>query len=476
MPQPFVTASLATVRLALLALVAFLKQLLGELKTASERESVKRVAYCTFGCRLNQCDTAAIRTLVERERGYETVDPRQPADIYVVNTCSVTARADASARKTIRRLHGQRPEARIVVVGCYAQRAPQELAALPGVSLVVGAAERAQIGAELQRLAPHRQRVRVSPISEAISFLELPIETMAQRSRAFVKIQEGCNRSCSFCIIPQTRGGSRSRRPEGILHEVQRLVGQGYPEIVLTGVHLGDYGLDLDDREPLLVSLLADILAIPGEFRVRLSSIEPTSVSDALIDLIAAEPRFARHFHMPVQSTADAVLKRMQRAYTAGEFAGLVQRIKARIPNCGIGTDVICGFPGETEAHFHETLECLSTLPITYIHAFPYSLRPGSKAEPYGDGIAPREKKRRVHALQRLSRSKNQVFRKAQIGKVVKVLFESATSKAQGVSTGWSDNYVRVRLSAGEAMGLRQVRIQRLTQEGWLGELLVAGT
>lgn len=434
-----------------------------------------RIAYRTFGCRLNQYDTEAIRALIARERGFETVGQGEQADIYVINTCTVTARADANARKAIRRLHGEHPNAQIVVAGCYAQRAPEELAALPGVSLVVGAAERTSIGGALENMVSGGKRIRVSPIAEAKSFLEIPIGEMRERSRAVVKIQEGCNRHCTFCIIPKTRGRSRSRRSEGILQEVRRLVARaGYQEVVLTGVHLGDYGLDLGHPRRL-TDLIHDILAIPGFFRLRLSSIEPTAVSDELIELIASEERFARHLHIPVQSAADSVLDRMRRGYTADDFVGLVERIAQRIPNCGIGTDVICGFPGETEAEFHQTFERLSGLPITYIHPFPYSLRPGSEAESYADDVTPNEKKRRTRALKQLSYYKNQSFRQAQLGKILRVLFESPKEKAEGTKTGWTDNYLRVRLHGEFACtGIRSVRIKNLTSEGLVGELVDA--
>ena len=437
-----------------------------------------RIAYCTFGCRLNQYDTEIIRTLVAREGKYKNVGQGDPADIYVVNTCTVTAHADASARKTIRRLRSNYPEAQIVVAGCYAQRAPEELAALPGVSLVVGAAERARIGKALQGLIAGGERIRVSPIAEVRSFLDVPIGDMTQRSRAVVKIQEGCNRHCTFCIIPKTRGRSRSRAPEGVLREVRRLVAQGYQEIVLTGVHLGDYGLDLGDSRRLLTPLLRALLDIPGTlFRIRLSSIEPTSVTDELIELIASDPRFARHFHIPAQSVADAVLERMRRGYTADEFSDLIHRIVKHIPDCGVGTDIICGFPGESELDFRETFERLSALPITYIHPFPYSLRPGSEAEPYGDNIPPSEKKRRMRALKRLSSDKNRAFRTVQRGKVVAVLFESFKGNVKGAPTGWSDNYVRVRLSdEAVAEGITQVRIRELTEDGLIGEFVGIAT
>ena len=259
----------------------------------------KRIAYSTFGCRLNQYDTEAIRTLVDEGRGFETVGSREVADVYVVNTCSVTARADASARKAIRRINAEHPAARIVVTGCYAQRAPGELAALPGVALVVGAADRSRFAELVGHLEDGPPVVAVSPISTARSFLDVPITEMTEHSRAFVKVQEGCNESCTFCIVPQTRGVSRSRTPASVLDQVRKLVDAGYVEVVLTGVHIGDYGLDLPERRRMLPNLIERILEIEGVERFRLSSIEPASLGDEVIELMAESPKFARHFHLP---------------------------------------------------------------------------------------------------------------------------------------------------------------------------------
>ena len=410
----------------------------------------ERVAFRTFGCRLNQYDTESIRTLLETSGRYETA--RDGADVYVVNTCSVTARADASARKALRRIHAEHPEARIVVTGCYAQRAPEELAGLPGVSLVLGAADRGRVVDELARTrAGEAARVAVAPIAEARKFLEVPITEMRERRRAFVKVQEGCNESCAFCIVPQTRGVSRSREPEAVLEQVRRLVDAGYPEIVVTGVHAGDYGLDLGagafgperpaprDRRPI-VDLIERILAVPGLERFRLSSIEPASVSDDLVLLMAGEEKFARHFHIPMQSGNDGVLARMRRRYTAAGFRRLVARIAERVPDCGIGTDVICGFPGESDAAFQDTFDALTELPITYLHPFTYSARPGSESAAWKDDVPSEVKKRRVGALKRLSRDKSRAFRERHVGRVAGVLPEGPDG------TGWTDNYIRVAI------------------------------
>ena len=434
----------------------------------------ERVAFRTFGCRLNQYDTESIRTLLEASGRYEAAGAKAAVDVYVVNTCSVTARADASARKAVRRIHAEHPAAKIVVTGCYAQRAPEELAGLPGVSLVLGAADRGRVADELDRVRPGEARVAVAPISEARKFLEVPITSMLDRRRAFVKVQEGCNESCSFCIVPQTRGASRSRDPEAVLEQVRRLVDGGYPEVVLTGVHAGDYGLDLgggglSGRRPL-VDLIGRILAVPGLERFRLSSIEPASVSDELVSLMAGEEKFARHFHVPMQSANDAVLARMRRRYTADGFRRLVERIAARVPDCGIGTDVICGFPGETDGAFQDTFDALSELPITYVHPFTYSPRPGSESAEWKDDVPADAKKRRVGALKRLSRDKNRAFRERHVGRVAGVLPEGPDRP------GWTDNYIRVEVdAAGPALpeppagGVIPVTLEALTPDGMRG-------
>ena len=410
----------------------------------------KRIAYCTFGCRLNQYDTEAIRTLVHDECDFETVGPREAADVYVVNTCSVTARADASARKAIRRIAADHPASKIVVTGCYAQRAPGELAALPGVALVVGAADRSRIADLVNHLEDGPPVVAVSPVSTAKSFLDVPITEMKEHSRAFVKVQEGCNESCTFCIVPQTRGVSRSRTPASVLDQMRQLADAGYIEVVLTGVHIGDYGLDLPERRRMLPDLIESILEIDGIERFRLSSIEPASLSDEVITLMAESPKFARHFHLPFQSGSDAVLARMKRRYRSGEFVDLVTRIIERVPDCGIGTDIICGFPGETDEDFLRTFEHVERLPITYVHAFTYSPRPGSEAERYKGQVPAEIRKRRTRALKRLSAEKHRRFAERHIGQVVDVLLEPARRGGIARIGGWTDNYLRVDLGEGE--------------------------
>ena len=436
----------------------------------------RRIAYRTFGCRLNQYDTEAIRTLVGKGGGREeAAGPHEAADVYVVNTCSVTARADATARKAIRRINADHPEAKIVVAGCYAQRAPEELAALPGVALVVGAADRARVAELIDRIGDGPPVVAVSPISTAKSFLDVPITEMTEHSRAFVKVQEGCNESCTFCIVPRTRGASRSRTPASVLDQVRRLADAGYVEVVLTGVHLGDYGLDLPERRRMLPDLIERILEIEGVERFRLSSIEPASLGDGIIDLMAGSPKFARHLHIPFQSGSDAVLARMKRRYRAGEFADLVTGIGERVPGCGIGTDVICGFPGETDEDFLRTFEHVERLPITYVHAFTYSARPGSEAERFTGEVPGEIRKRRTRALKRLSAEKHLRFAERHVGQTVEVLVEPARRAGAARVGGWTDNYLRVDLGEGEADArIQPVEITELDGDSLKGILVPA--
>ena len=437
--------------------------------------NMKTVAFCTFGCRLNQYDTETIRTLLEQDGGWRSVGSNDEADVYVVNTCSVTARADATSRKAIRRLHARHPQARIVVTGCYAQRAPSELAELPGVSLVVGAANRHQVVAKMHRLTPGEVEVAVSPVSEAKVFLDVPITEMMEHSRAYVKVQEGCNEACSFCIVPQTRGRSRSRRASSVLAQARGLIEGGYQELVVTGVHVGDYGLDLSPSRRALPDLLRELLALPGLARLRLSSIEPASIDDEIIELMASNAKFARHFHIPFQSGSDDVLSRMRRRYRAAEFAQLIDKIHRAMPECGIGCDVICGFPGETERDFQATFELLNELPVTYLHPFSFSPRPGSEAAGFADDVTPDQKKRRVAALKRLMLEKSRLFRERHLGRAMPVLLESTRRGGEARLEGWTDNYLKVDLGPGHAEStLADVRITGLSESGLTGELLDA--
>jgi threonylcarbamoyladenosine tRNA methylthiotransferase MtaB len=410
---------------------------------------VKRVAFHTLGCKLNQADTESMRALLERTGAWTAVGEDDEADLVVVNTCTVTRQADSRSRQAIRRLHLAHPRAAIAATGCYVQRAPREVAALPGIRLLLGAADRERIAEFAAEALAGAVRLAVTPIEEARTFVDVATPAPRAQTRAFVDVQEGCDEACTFCIVPKTRGASRSRPFASVVRQAESLAREGVREIVLTGVHLGDYGVDLGGRR-LLVELLGALVDVPGLARVRLSSIEPASVTPELLDLLEHDRRLARHVHFPMQSGSDAILTAMRRRYSAGAFADLVREIAARIPCCGIGTDVIAGFPGEGDAEFQETFDLLAELPITYLHAFSYSVRPGSGAEPWGDPVPGDAKRRRTAALRTLSDAKHRRFREALVGETVTVLLEDVRKDGVPWLAGRTDHYVKVEMGQGQ--------------------------
>src|SRR5215469_8803198 len=339
-----------------------------------------------FGCRATQADGAAIERQL-REQGASPAAQASSADVVVLNTCTVTAAADAQARHAIRRIHAANPSTRIVVTGCYAQRAPEEIAALPGVSFVVGNSHKPQIPQLLHSIAPAHKL----PAAEAAPILTGDIFALSDvlvapilggegnHTRPTLKIQDGCNSRCSFCVIPFVRGRSRSLSSATVLSELQRLANSGFKEIVLSGINLGTYGRDLSPRVDFL-ELLGRILGETAVERLRISSIEPLDVSEDLIGLFASTERIAPHFHMPLQSGSDRLLAAMHRWYRAEHYARRVELIRERLPNAALVADVICGFPGETEAEHQVTMRFIEERSFTYLHVFSYSSRPGTKA------------------------------------------------------------------------------------------------
>ncbi len=331
-----------------------------------------------FGCRASQSEGASIQQELLEANAAEAASPYE-AEVVIINSCTVTAEADRDVRQTIRRIASRNPRVRIIVTGCYAQRAPQELAALPQVRYVVGNSHKPRVAELALEADLGRSEIFCSDI-----FLERELKPAshlgsAGRTRAIVKVQDGCNANCSFCIIPSVRGRSRSIAPEAALDEVRNLVARGYKEVVFSGIHLGTYGRDLRSKTTFY-DLVCSALTMPGLERLRLSSIEPLEVVPELIDLVAAHPRLARHFHIPLQSGSTRILRAMYRPYSAGYYRDLVSRIRERIPDAGIGADVMVGFPGETDDDFRETYELINVSPLTYLHVFPFSSRPGTVA------------------------------------------------------------------------------------------------
>jgi threonylcarbamoyladenosine tRNA methylthiotransferase MtaB len=395
-----------------------------------------RVSFFTLGCRLNQHDTAAMRADL-RAAGYRVVPPGEPAEWAIVNTCTVTHRADQEARQLIRRVARTVPGARIVVTGCYAQRAPEDLRGIPAVSAVLGTAERDRIAAYL---------VDGEPGEVAPGRTKRPFHAAAPlafgRTRALLKVQDGCDSFCAFCIVPFVRGRSRSLPLEDAVAQARRLLEAGFHEIVITGADLGRYGWDLGDRA-LLPRLVERILSLPGRHRVRLSSIEPNKVDPVLVEWLSREPRLCRHLHLPLQSGSARMLAAMRRTYAPSEYLSLCERAAANGP-MGIGADVIVGFPGETEDDFDRTVRLLQSAPVTYLHVFRYSARPGTAAARLTETIEPAAARARSERLRALGEEKARSFRASLVGSTLPVLPEPRPRG--GALTALSDVYVPVRL------------------------------
>ena len=367
------------------------------------------VAFATLGCRVNLADTQELQGLLER-RGFRTVAFEDPADIVVVNSCTVTARAELSDRQTIRRARRVSPRARVVVTGCWAETSPGDVAALEGVDLVVGNADKPRLPELLERLLAGRELAVPAAPDPRRAVVAGPARRVP-RSRAFVKVQDGCQHRCAFCIVPFARGSSRSVPPALVVERARALVAAGHPEIVLTGVDLGHYGGGLAPRASL-AGLLRELERIPGLRWLRLSSLLPSYVTPELLDLLTSSPVIAPHFHVPLQSGSDRVLRLMRRPYTVTMYRRLVERLAVALPSAGIGADVIAGFPGETDDDFAATRAMLDTLPLSYLHVFPYSARAGTEAARCPDQVEARVITRRARTLRDLGAVKSLAFRR----------------------------------------------------------------
>lgn len=424
------------------------------------------VAFHTLGCKVNFYDTEAIWQLF-KQAGYEQVDFESTADVYLVNTCSVTNTGDKKSRQMIRRAIRRNPDAIVAVTGCYAQTAPAEILAIPGVDIVIGTQDRDQLIPLVRRFQQERQPINaVRNIMKTRQFEELDVPDFADRTRAFLKIQEGCNNFCTFCIIPWTRGLSRSRAPENVLEQARKLVDAGYQEIVLTGIHTGGYGDDLEDYR--LHNLLLDLDRIDGLKRIRISSIEASQVDDAMIDALQSSSKMCRHLHIPLQAGDDDVLKRMRRKYTTAEYGATIEKLHRIMPDVAITTDVIVGFPGETDEMFRRGYEFMKRMAFSEMHVFPYSKRTGTPAARMEDQIDEEVKNERVHALIDLSESMQLAYARQFVGKVLEVIPEGAQKGAHvdsGQLMGYSDNYLQLVFSGDENMIGRVCKV-KVTEAG----------
>lgn len=425
----------------------------------------------TFGCRCNQADSAAIREGLYRQSLSECRDASE-ADLIIVNTCTVTHRSDQQVRQAIRSLHRKNRSAKIIVAGCYAERDPDILAALPGVDMVFGNAAREQLPYILKTKGQKAAESVIRPPLDGLS--HCPVLSMAQtggKTRPLVKLQDGCDARCSYCIVPEVRGPGRSARPEDILAEIRSLVDKGFQEIVLTGVHLGTYGRKRKGHMRL-VDLLRRIVDIPGLGRVRLSSIEPMFFERAIVSLAAGSKVFAHHFHIPLQSGSDRILRRMRRPYKASRFRELVRYIQNEIPDAGIGTDVLVGFPGETDSDFLETRDLIRELPLAYLHVFPFSPREGTEAFSMPGRIPSETVKNRQGVMMEISREKSVSFRRRYIGRVLPAITLSREEE-QGSSIVLTGNYIHAKVSAHSLPPNRlvEVRIEEVKTDGTLASI-----
>ena len=419
-----------------------------------------RVAITTLGCKLNQFESAAMHELLGGS-GYELVPFDQEAEVYVVNTCTVTARSDAESRKLIRRARRRSPSARIVVTGCYAQVDPDSIAAMPEVDLVIGNSEKKDLAALLAEEGA--DRIRVSDISREGEIEPLRLETHAEHTRAFLQIQNGCDAYCSYCIVPYARGRSRSVPFEVALEGVRTFARKGFQEVVLTGIHLGDFGLDLSPQRTLL-ELLEVIEAEAMVPRLRLGSLEPGEVTDDLIDFLARSRTVCPHIHIPLQSGDDAVLARMNRRYSTEFFRERVNRLSEALTDVFIGMDVIAGFPGETDAEFARTVAFLEGLPVAALHVFPFSPRPGTPAAELPNRVHGPVAKERVRTLLRLSERKRKVFHRRFVGRELETLLLHPGKG--GLVEGLTRNYIPVTVSGAMALTMGREITVRLDQAG----------
>ncbi len=416
-----------------------------------------KVALTTLGCKVNQFETETMAGLFKK-RGYEVVPFEERSDVYVINTCSVTSLGDRKSRQIIRRAHRENPQAIIAVCGCYAQVAPNEIKAIEGVRVVLGTKERAHIVDYVEK-AMHEDGIQgtITDIMQARTFEDIPLYDSPERTRAFLKIEDGCQNFCSYCIIPYARGPVKSRLPEHVRREAEKLVAMGFKEIVLTGIHLGAYGRDLPEHVTL-ADACREVLS---------GSLESIELSPDLFELIRGDERFCSHLHLPLQAGSDKILHDMNRHYDTKEFARLIEHVEKEVPGVAVSTDIIVGFPGETEEDFQQSLAFVEKMNFARMHVFPYSRRTGTPAAARKDQVDEAVKKGRVHRMQALADRKSEEFHKSFIGRDMRVLFETTKD---GVTDGLTDNYIRVYTDDEVKCGdIYKVHIDKLWRDGVFG-------
>lgn len=433
-----------------------------------------KIAFYTLGCKVNQADTASMENMFLRS-GHQLVSFDGEADVYIINTCVVTNTGQRKSRQTIHRAIRKNPNALIVVTGCYPQTAAEEVKAIAGVDMIIGNQDRAQIVQLVEERLAHRQTDTldaVHKLTASTAFEEMAAGDITDKTRAFLKIQEGCNQFCTYCIIPYARGPLRSRSLESIRTETQRLISAGFKEIVLIGIHLGCYGKENPDG-PTLYDAVKTVLDVPGVQRLRLGSLESVEVEPRLLTLMQEDARFCRHLHLPLQSGCDKTLQAMHRPYTTAKFKTLLADIKNRVPDIAITTDVIVGFPGETEADFETTCKFAESCGFSKMHIFPFSARKGTPAEKFAGAVTEAVKKERADILGRIDETMHKAFLQAMVGQKAEVLFEQPAG--EDYFEGLTGNYQRVFVkSGGRNLGgeILPVKITAFDGEKLLGEII----
>jgi len=428
----------------------------------------KKVAFHTLGCKLNFAETSTISRSFPDDQ-FEKVNPGSPADIYIINTCSVTDTADRKCRQAIKKFVNQSPDAVIAVVGCYSQLNPEEVSSIPGVDLVLGTNEKFNVSEYLKN-RDKRNTPDVHASDHEITERFFPSWSAGDRTRSFLKVQDGCDYRCSYCTIPAARGRSRNPDIRSLAAEAEKIAEKGIKEIVLTGVNIGDYGKTTGES---FVSLVKELINVDGIERYRISSIEPDLLTDELISLTAESRKIMPHFHIPLQSGSDKVLGLMRRRYKRAQFEKTVRKIRTKIPLAGIGADVIVGFPGESDHDFEETYSFINEMPLSYLHVFNFSERPGTPATDMTGKVTFSTRERRSKRLILLSDDKHQEFCRLNIGNFSDVLFEH--TRSEGMITGFTDNYLRTEYSwnSGLAGKIIKVRLTGISVSGRMNVELV---
>jgi threonylcarbamoyladenosine tRNA methylthiotransferase MtaB len=435
-----------------------------------------RVAVATLGCKVNHFESAGIIEELEAQ-GVSVVPFASPADLYIVNTCTITAKTDFQSRQLVRRAYRTNPCASIIVTGCYAQVAPQELAALPGVRMVAGTEMKERLPGIIRGVSSEGQRIDVGDISMITSFSDLPVTRFPGQTRAYLKVQDGCNAFCSYCIIPYARGRSRSLPEDDVIRQIHALTEAGHREIILTGICLDAYGRDLLSPTNLL-GLLKKIEHHTDLQRLRVSSVNPMEITDEMIDHLQGSKILCRHLHLSLQSGDDRILGLMRRDYTTTQINDLVIKLQAAIPEIAIGADIITGFPGEGEEEFQNTVRFTQNISLAYLHVFPYSRRPGTTASSFPDQVMKSVRKERAAILRDIGSQKRVTFNGGFIGKKLSVLVEGNRDKETGWIKGFSDNYVPVLIPGGEsslANHIVTVTADRMIKEKVAGRIATDG-